>query len=97
LAKQTSVEDDAVTTRSNSDDDETQQQHALDKTKTQQPAAAAGHILDSYTKIWESFSKDPSAGGTSLKGSPSLGYQSVINTTTSPTLSSSSYAIPLSI
>lgn len=73
LARQTSVEDDAVTTRSNSDD-EHQPSEIQRKSGGQQ-----GHILDSYTKIWETYPRaDPATVGgartTSLKSSPIIGF-----------------------
>lgn len=76
MTRQKSVEDDAVTTRSNSDDE-----HQVSGTDKKNTKGQQGRILDSYTKIWESFSdtkQDRStvadASGTSLKGSPILGF-----------------------
>lgn len=76
MSRQRSVEEDAVTTRSNSDDE-----HQISGTEKKKNKGQQGHILDSYTKIWESFTdnkQDPStvadARGTSLKGSPILGF-----------------------
>ena len=87
-----SLEDDVATTRSNSDDE-----HPPTKEGKKSRSGQQGHILDSYTKIWETFPEKNSqvataggaaANGTSSKGSPILGFQSIVNT--SPTLSSSS-------
>ena len=50
LARQPSVEDDAATTRSNSDDE-----HPPTTEGKKSRSGEQGHILDSYTKIWESF------------------------------------------
>ena len=99
LASQPSVEDDVATTRSNSDDE-----HPPTTEGKKSRSGQQGHILDSYTKIWETFPEKKSqlatvggaaALGTSSKGSPILGFQSIMNT--SPTLSSSSQATPISM
>jgi hypothetical protein len=71
LARHASVEDDTVTTRSNSDDEH--------QPEERRKAGQQGHILDSYTKIWESYSvKDTTtvggARGVSKKESPILGF-----------------------
>jgi hypothetical protein len=50
LASQPSVEDDVATTRSNSDDE-----HPPATEGKKSRSGLQGHILDSYTKIWETF------------------------------------------